>query len=142
MRKILTAAVITILLISSLSLASCSKSSFGTSENTEKAITIEAKKADKDDFISTGTLVVGEGEQITVTSGLEKGTVDIELIAVPSDQSIDELPDIDSDPVLTASVSKGDTVSGNVDPGDYMVKATVKKKATGTVDITVDPVTD
>ncbi len=131
MKKLLFA----IIVLSALMMTACSKSEFIMSENTEKAMTIKAENANVDDFFMIGTLTVGEGEQITITSNLEKGAVKVELIGVPENQSIDEVPDLEIEPTYTDTVEVG---SASL-VGDYMVKATVTEKATGTIDINVIP---
>ena len=138
-KKLLIAALAAIMLMSSFVLASCGKSVFTMSENTEKAMTLEAKNAKPDDFFQVGTLVVGEGEQISITGNLEKGSVKLEIIGEPAEQSIDEVPDMDGEPVLTAEISGTDRASGGMAAGDYSVKATVTGKATGTIQIEVVP---
>ena len=124
MKKTFAAALAAIMLLSSFMLASCGKSVFTMSENTEKAMTLEAKNAKPDDFFQVGSLVVGEGEQVSVTGNLEKGSVKIEIIG---------------EPVLTAEISGTDRASGGMAAGDYSVKATVTGKATGTIQIEVVP---
>lgn len=135
MKKVLVVALAAIMALSALMLASCGKSEFTMSENTEKSMTIDAKNAAKDDFFQAGSLVVAEGEQITIESGLEKGEIKVEMIREADEQSMDELPDTDAEPALTAKVGKGEKISGEVIPGDYILKATVLGKATGTVHI-------
>lgn len=138
MKRVLTASLAAVLMMASLLLPSCGKSVFTMSKNTEKAMTIEAKNADKDAFFEVGSLVVADGEQISIKSNLEKGSVTVEIIAEPAEQSADELPDLNSEPVLTSLAGVEDTtIAGTVPAGDYMVKATVTEKATGTIDIDV-----
>ena len=87
----------------------------------------------------TGSLTAEEGDQISVSAGLEEGTVRIELYQMPEEQSAEELPELSGEPVMTADLSKADVQAGTVAPGTYMVKAIVLEKATGTVDIEVKP---
>lgn len=138
MRKALVMAAALVMLLSALTLTSCGKPVFTMSENTEKAMTIEAKNAAKGDFFAVGTLVVDEGEQVSITSNLEKGSVKVDIIAMPAEQSMDELPETDGEPVLSSDADdKKSVTSGTLPAGDYMVKAAVAEKATGTVDISV-----
>lgn len=137
MKKIVSILLTAALAMSMLAMSSCSKSEFGVTDNTEKAMTIEAKKASVDSMFMVGSLKVDEGEQITVASNLENGRVNIEIIPAAVDQSADELPDMDAEATLTGEIVPGGGMSGTVEPGDYMVKATVLEKADGTIRIDV-----
>lgn len=130
-------AVLMALLLLALALTACGKSVFGMTENTEKRMTITAENADKDAFFMIGTLVVDNGEQIDITSNLSDGEVRVEIVAIPEEQSIDKLPDLSDEPIITAIVHRTDGASGTVPAGDYSVKATCTKKATGTITIEV-----
>ena len=122
-----------------LTLTACGKSEFGTSDNTWKQMTITAEKAAKDAFFMTGSLEVAEGEQIVITSDLAKGSIRVEIVEVSEEQSIDKLPDLDGEAILTAELDSTEGASGTVPAGWYMVKATCLEKATGTVRIEVKP---
>lgn len=141
MRKRTLFVVAVIALITVLAMSSCSGGSrLGVSENTEKMMTIEANNAAKDDFLMTGSLVLGEKEKVAMTAELEKGGIRIELYAEPEEQSIDEVPDYDSmEPIIMFNASGNSSQSGELNPGEYMVKATVTEKASGTVQIDVLP---
>ena len=139
MKRIKAFTVITILVLLAVSLTGCGKNSFGVTENTGKLMTITAQNADKDAYLMVGTLEVADGEQIVITSGLEKGSVRVEIIAAPEDQSIDYFPEMDGDAIITADVSGADAASGTAPAGLYMVRAACLEKATGTVQIEVKP---
>ena len=139
MKKIVNIMLAAILAMSMLAMSGCSKSEFGVTDNTEKAMTIEAKKASADSMFMVGTLAADEGEQIVVTSNLEKGKIRIEIIPAAEDQSIEELPDMDGEAAFEGEIVPGGGISGTVDPGEYMLKATVLEKADGTVQIDVVP---
>ena len=139
MKRGRTLTVLAVLVLLALTLTACGKSEFGMTENTGKQMTITAVNAAQDAFFMTGSLEVADGEQIVITSGLEKGSVKVEIVAAPEDQSIDSLPEMDGDAMITADVSSTDAVSGTVPAGIYMVRATCLEKATGTVQIEVKP---
>ena len=128
------------LVLSMLVLTACGKSEFGLSENTEKKMTITAENADKDALFMVGSLEVADGEQIAITSNLTKGSVRVEIIGTPEEQSIDQIPDMNAEATLTADLKSTDSVSGTVETGTYMLKATCLEKATGTVLVEVTPV--
>ncbi|MBQ8074910.1 MAG: hypothetical protein IJ237_02890 [Oscillospiraceae bacterium] len=132
-------AVISLLLLLALTLSACGKSEFGVSENTDKRMTVTAKNADKNSFFMVGSLHASEGEEITITSNLAKGSVKIEIIGTPAEQSIEELPKMDGEAIITANATGTDVVSGTVPAGQYMLKATCTERATGTVQIEVKP---
>lgn len=122
-----------------LTLTACGRSEFGPSENTEKQMTITADHADKDAFFMAGSLEVGKGEQIVITSALAKGSIRIEIVEVPREQSADKLPELDGEAILTADLDGTEGASGTVPAGWYMVKATCLERATGTARIEVKP---
>ena len=90
-------------LVLALMLTGCGKSEFTMTENTGKLMSIKAENAGRDDFFMVGSLEVADGEQIVITSELAKGTIRVEIIGTPEEQSIDELPDTDGEPTITAN---------------------------------------
>jgi len=140
MKRMTSFTMIIALVLSMLVLTACGKSEFGLSENTEKKMTITAENADKDSFFMVGSLEVADGEQIAITSNLTKGSVRVEIIGMPAEQSIDQIPDLNVEPTITSNLKSTDSVSGTVAAGTYMLKATCLEKATGTVLVEVTPV--
>ena len=130
---------ITLLALLVLMLTGCGKSEFGVTENTGKLIMITADSADKDAFFMTGSLEVADGEQIIISSELTKGSIRVEIVDAPDEQNMNELPEMDSEAIITANVSRTDGASGTVPPGNYLLRATCLEKATGTVRIEVKP---
>ena len=86
-------AVILAGVLSLLTLTACGTSEFGMTENTEKRMVITAERAAKDDFFLVGSLKVDEGEQITISSDLEKGSVRVEIFRWGEEQDADTLPE-------------------------------------------------
>lgn len=140
MKRMTSFTMIIALVLSMLVLTACGKSEFGLSENTEKKMTITAENADKDALFMVGSLEVADGEQIAITSNLTKGSVRVEIIGMPAEQSIDQIPDLNVEPTITSNLKSTDSVSGTVAAGTYMLKATCLEKATGTVLVEVTPV--
>ena len=136
-KKLLSVLMTSVLLLSALGLTACSNSMFSGETVDEKKMTITAENADKEDSFMVGSLKVDQGEEFVIGSALEKGSITISLILAPEDQSIDELPDIDAEPVITTEVYDDNTQYFAADPGDYYVKAEVTDKATGTINIAV-----
>lgn len=128
-------AVFLLLTLVVFTLTACGRTAFGVTENTGKRMTITAERADKDDFFMLGTLEVDEGERVEITANLTKGAIRVELIGTPAEQSIDELPDMDGEPQLTAELDTTESASGTLPAGEYMLKATCLEKASGTVQI-------
>lgn len=139
MKRIKTLTGIIALLLAALLLTACGKSEFGMAENTAKRMTIAADNADKKDFFMVGSLEVEDGEQIVVTSNLKKGSIRVELVGTPAEQSIDQLPEMNGEATLTAEHTGTDGVSGTVPAGSYLLRATCLEKASGTVEIEVQP---
>lgn len=133
--------IIIAILMLMLTLTACGKSEFGVSENTGKQMTVTAQNADKDAFFVVGSLDVADGEQIVITSKLTKGSVRVEIVAASEKQSIDKLPDMNGEAIITADLESGESVSGTVAAGSYLLRATCLKKATGTIQIEVKPAT-
>lgn len=136
-RKIFAAILAGILFL--LMLTACGKSQFGLTGNTEKRMVITAERAAKDDFFLVGSLKVDEGEQITISSDLEKGSVRVEIFRWGEEQDADTLPETGGEATLTANLHAADGASGTVEPGNYSLKAVCLEKATGTVTIEVVP---
>ena len=134
-----TVAVILALLLSMLMLTACGKSEFGVTENTGKRMTITAENAEKDAFFMVGALEVDEEEQIVIASDLTKGSVRVEIVEAPEGESVEELTAADGDAILTANLKTTEGASGTVPAGSYLVKATCLERATGTVQIEVQP---
>ena len=107
------------------------KNEFKCVENTEKRMTFEAVNASKGGMIMIGTLEVAEGEELEITPDLKKGMLKLEFIQ--EEQSIDNLPDLDKDALITAEVSGTGTQAYGIPAGSYMVRVTVTEKAKGTV---------
>ena len=131
--------IIIAILILILTLTACGKSEFGLSENTGKQMTVTAQNADKDAFFMVGSLDVADGEQIVITSNLTKGSVRVEIVATSEEPSIDKLPDLNGEAIITADLEKEKSVSGTVAAGSYLLRATCLEKATGTIQIEVKP---
>ena len=127
------------ILILMLTLTACGKSEFGVTENTGKQITVTAQNADKGASFMVGSLDVAEGEQIVITSKLTKGSVRVEIVASSEEQSIDKLPDMNGEAIITADLESGDSVSGTAATGSYYLRAACLEKATGTILIEVKP---
>ena len=72
-----------------------------------------------------------------ITSDLTKGSVRVEILKAPEEQSVHELPELDGEPIITANLTAADGASGTVPAGNYLLKATCLEKATGTVRIEV-----
>lgn len=132
-------AVILAGVLSLLTLTACGTSEFGMAENTEKRMVITAERAAKDDFFLVGSLKVDEGEQIAISSDLEKGSVRVEIFRWGEEQDTDTLPETGGEATLTANLHAADGASGTVEPGNYSLKAVCLEKATGTVTIEVVP---
>ena len=105
-------AVILAGVLSLLTLTACGKSQFGLTENTEKRMVITAERAAKDDFFLVGSLKVDEGEQITISSDLEKGSVRVEIFRWGEEQDADTLPETGGEATLTANLNAFEKVNG------------------------------
>jgi len=134
-KRILTAGLLALLM---LLLAGCGKPVFGLVHNAETSLTVEAKNAQKDAFFTAGTLVVADGDLVTIAGELKKGEIRIELILAPEAQTIEEVPALD-DVVVRADIHLTDSQSQTMAAGTYFVRVTCLESATGTVRIEAHP---
>ena len=139
MKRFISILALAVLTVSLIAMTSCGKSEFSGQVDNDKSMTINAVKADKGDYFVTGTLVVDEGEQIAIDTDLEAGEITVEFIGAEGNENIDELPDTDAEAIYTAYLSGTDSQSVSFGAGSFMIKPTVTEKATGTVNITVQP---
>ena len=125
-------------ILAAMMLASCGKSEFGVTENTEKVMVITAINAEKDAFFMVGSLEVEEGDEISIAADLTKGSVRVELVGAP-EETIENMPDLSGEAAITANLQRTDGASGTVKPGSYLLRATCLETASGTVEILVRP---
>lgn len=137
MKKYLTLMFVALLAMAMV-LTSCSKSEFGCVTMEEKTMTVHAANAGTDMEFTTGQLIVADGEQLQFESALESGAVQFDFIpASEADEDADPEEIISGDSVLSVAVGAGESFTGAIDPGTYMIKAVVAEKATGDVTINV-----
>ena len=139
MKRIISIIIAAVMAVSMLAMTSCTKEEFSGSVESDRNMTIKAVKADTGDFFATGTLVVEDGEQVSIDTALEKGEITVEFIASEGEESIDELPELDGEATYTAYLSGTNSQAVSFGAGSFMIKPTVTDKATGTVTITVQP---
>ena len=139
MKRIISIIIAAVMAVSMLAMTSCTKEEFSGSVESDKNMTIKAVKADTGDFFATGTLVVEEGEQISIDTDLESGAITVEFIRSEGDDNPEELPEMDGEATYTAYLSGTTSEAVSFGAGSFMIKPTVTEKATGTITITVQP---
>ena len=102
-------------------------------------MTITANRADEGDYFMTGTLEVADGEEVTIDSNLESGSISVQFIGSGGEQNIEELPELDGEATYTAYMEGTDLQTVSFGTGSFMIMPTVTEKATGTITITVQP---
>ena len=137
MKKRSIIAFVLILALAALTMAGCGKSEFTVIDNNSKRMLISAENAGKGLTFTVGTLEVAEGEQISLTAQLSRGSIRVEILQAPETLSADALPD--GDAILTADLKTTESASADMAPGSYLVRATSLEKATGTVLAEVTP---
>ena len=139
MKRVLSIIAAAVLAVSMLAMVSCGGTEFSGIVDSDKDMTINAVNAGAGEYFVTGTLVVDEGEQVAIDTNLEKGELTVEFIGSPEEESIDELPELDGDATYTAYLSGTNSQAVSFGTGSYMVKVTATERATGTVEISVQP---
>ena len=139
MKRFISIVALIVLTVSMIAMTSCGKSEFGGESVDDKHMTINAVKADTGDFFVTGSLEVEEGEQIAIDTKLESGEITVEFISAEGMDNPDEIPDLEGEATYTAYLSGTNQQSVSFGAGSFMIKPTVTDKATGTIDITVEP---
>ena len=94
MKRIISIIVVAVLAVSMLAMTSCGKKEFSGSIDDEKNMTITANRADEGDYFMTGTLEVADGEEVTIDSNLESGSISVQFIGSGGEQNIEELPEL------------------------------------------------
>jgi hypothetical protein len=141
MKKIISVIAIAVLAMSMLVMVSCNRTPLAADCSNEKDVVITADRADADDFIVTGTLEVGEGEQVTIESKLSSGKIELQLISAEGMDNPEELPDTEgAEPTYTAYLDGEGTQTVSFGAGSFMIKPVVTEKATGTIELIVTPV--
>ena len=139
MKRFISIVALIVLTVSMIAMTSCGKSEFGGESVDDKHMTINAVKADTGDFFVTGSLEVEEGEQIAIDTKLESGEITVEFISAEGIDNPDEVPDLEGEATYTAYLSGTNQQAVSFGAGSFMIKPTVTEKATGTIDITVEP---
>ena len=138
MRKKTMALSILVLAMAMLLMISCSGSSFSMQAVDDKTMNITAEKADEGDSVVSGSLVVGEDEQITIDTNLDKGGVTVDFISDEGFDNSEEVPDIENaEATYTTNVSGVESQTVSFGTGSYVVRATATDKANGTIEISV-----
>ena len=136
LHKILAGAGLALLLLGSLS--GCGKSEFGVHVNADLTAGIDMKNAKKDMFGAAGGFEVKENEKVIIEPSFKgNGEVQVELVSFAADQKAG-IPELETEvteapAVLTAAVSGSEMAEYTVPAGEYMVRATVTKKCSGTI---------
>ena len=137
--RVVAAAAVMALAMIAAGCGKAEKSSITMDLSDDKKAVVEFSNAKVDEFVMGGYIRVEEGEGIEVVSDLnDGGKVLIGFIAVPDDQSADELPDTETakyEMMISGAATQGCTA----EPGDYDLKITVQGKADGTVTLNVKP---
>ena len=139
MKKLRLLTTLAAFLFAAVLVSGCTTSQFQASTINNKKMTITAVNSSKDSSFSVDALEVEEGEKITITADLKKGSVQVRIVAETEPQSIDTLPDISGDAIITANLTRNDSQSATLPAGTYAVEATCLEKADGKITIEVQP---
>ena len=141
-KRIIALAAVMMLIVSAFTLASCSArvTLAGEIDENGKEAQYEANKADKDDYMLHGVLVVEEGEQVVIDSHLEKGSIQFDFVKSEGEGDMETMPDTEGmEAAYTATASGTESQTLAFAEGEYMIKATVTEDGTtGDVEIEVE----
>lgn len=117
----------------------CGTSTFGMVVNDELNIEITAENADEDMTSSTGTFTVGEGDDVHIEPNFQEGEVLVEFYPVAAEDVNADVEEMmpEGEPEFEVEVTGTEPIECGFAAGDYMVKATVLKKANGTAVISL-----
>lgn len=139
MKKLRILTTLAAFLFAAVLVSGCTSSEFHMSSIDNKRMTITAVNSSEGSSFSADALEVEEGEKITITADLKKGSVQVRIVAETEPQSIDTLPDISGDAIITANLTRNDSQSATLPAGTYAVEATCLEKADGNITIEVQP---
>lgn len=127
-----------VLVLATIVMTACTGSSFGMVTNDEKSMSVTAEKSGDGDSATSGSIVVGEEEQITIDSNLDSGSIQLDFISNEGFDDMEEVPDLENAEVkYTTTVSEVESQAVSFGAGSYLVRATVVDNANGTVEIKV-----
>ncbi len=134
MRKQIALTLITILSV--LLLASCetSKSEFTSNALNDTQVTFSAETADEDVSLTAGYLVLEKAGSIVASAELTEGTIRVEIFKAAEGEDVET----EGEAIMTGDLINGESATGTFEPGRYVVKATVLKKATGSVTVKIE----
>lgn len=125
-------------LVSAMFLTACSSSEFATvSDENGKSMIITATNAGTDSSSISGSLIVGDNDEIIIESSLEEGSIQLDFLSGEDFDDMEDVPSGEVDSLLEAVVGPGETQTCEISSGEYMVKVSVLEKATGSVNVTI-----
>ena len=141
-KRIIALLAVMMLIASAISLSSCGArvTLAGNIDENGKEAEYEANKADKDDYMVHGVLIVGENEKVVIDSHLEKGGIQFDFAKSEGTEDMDTMPEADDiDAANSVTVTGEESKEVALDAGEYMIKVTVTEKGTtGDVEIEVE----
>jgi hypothetical protein len=134
MRKQIALTLITILSV--LLLASCetSKSEFTSNALNDTQVTFSAETADEEASLTAGPLVLEEAGSIAASADLTEGSIRVEIFKAAEGEDAET----EGEAIMTGDLINGESATGTFEPGRYVVKATILKKATGSVTVKIE----
>ena len=133
MRRKLGIIVIAMLMIA-LMLAGCAQSNFGVVINEDGSVGITAENAKVDSNGMAATFTVGEGEDVLIENALDEGSILLQFYILTEELNEGNMIP-EGEPDYEIEVSGTEPVTCGFGAGDFIVSATVKAKANGTVTI-------
>ena len=125
-------AVIALLVLAAVIYAEYLKPKFYISKQTEKMVAITAKNAKEGAVLTAGTLTITDSEMLLHSSGLDRGTIRVDLYKMNEEGKVQTVK-----PIVTAWFYSGERRGGEYalsgPTGTYQVQITCMEQATGTV---------
>ena len=131
-KTVIAVAVIALLVLAAVIYAEYLRPEFNVSKQTDKMVVITARNAKEGAVLKAGTLTLAENEMLLHSSGLDSGTIRVDLYEMDEEGKVQTIK-----PVITAWFYSGErrggeySLSGPI--GTYQVQITCTEQATGTV---------
>ena len=97
-------------------------------------MTFSAETAEEEASLTAGPLVLEKAGSIAASADLTEGSIRVEIFKAAEGEDAET----EGEAIMTGDLINGESATGTFEPGRYVVKATVLKKATGSVTVKIE----